>query len=90
MHLAGITGKLHEPERGSMAIIQTVDAALDVQPVLVLDSEEAVAEIMQLKTMPLAGTDTAGFCLIPFLAFCLIPSTLAVAPALLYWSLAQS
>lgn len=29
-----------------------------VQPVLVLESAEAVAEVMQLKTMPIAGTDT--------------------------------
>ena len=44
-----------------------------VQPVLVLESEEAVAEIMQLKTMPIAGTNTVDFHLIPFLAFCVIP-----------------
>lgn len=34
------------------------NAALLVQPVLVLENEEAVAEIMQLKTMPIAGMDT--------------------------------
>lgn len=31
---------------------------LAVQPILVLENEEAVAEIMQLKNMPLAGTFT--------------------------------
>ena len=29
---------------------------------------------MQLRNMPITGTDTAGFCLIPFLASCVIPS----------------
>ena len=36
------------------------EVVLMVQPVLVLESEEAVAEIMQLKTMPIAGTVAAG------------------------------
>ena len=45
-----------------------VNAALLVQPVLVLENEEAVAEIMQLKTMPIAGKGPPGFCLAPFVA----------------------
>lgn len=46
------------------------NAALLVQPVLVLENEEAVAEIMQLKTMPIAGKGAIGSCLVPFLACC--------------------
>ena len=43
---------------------------LAVQPILVLDNEEAVAEIMQLKNMPLAGTLTAASCLSVCLLLC--------------------
>ena len=37
-------------------VIQFDSALLVVQPVLVLESVEAVAEIMQLETMPITGT----------------------------------
>lgn len=65
-----------------------LDVMLVVQPVLVLESEEAVAELMQLKTMPITGTDTVGFCLIPFLASCVIPSTAGSCTCIVFWSLA--
>lgn len=73
MSLASAVCKLLERTWGCMAIVQLLTAMLVVQPVLVLESEEAVAEVMQLKTMPIAGACTIDFCLIPFLAFCLIP-----------------
>ena len=64
--------KLHEPEQGAFAMIH-VDGMLVVQPVLVMESEEAVAEIMQLKTMPIAGTNTTGSCPILVVVLCLKP-----------------
>lgn len=38
-----------------------------------MESEEAVAEIMQLKTMPIAGTNTIRSCLILVVVLCLKP-----------------
>ena len=72
MHLPGMACKLHELEQGSIAMIN-VDGMLVVQPVLVMESEEAVAEIMQLKTMPIAGTNTIGSCLMLVVVLCLKP-----------------
>ena len=43
---------------GDAWLCSNFDVMLVVQTVLVLESGEAVAEIMQLKTMPITGTDT--------------------------------